>query len=248
MSKKFAAGAEARAIDASALGRFMSGMRGGFAARDVASFARPEGDGADGPVSFSPAPPPKHFSPADPDSNPTEGWDPFDATATAPAADPAPPAQAFDAVSIARAEGFVEGQKAATVDQESIERLAAALARINGFDREALAGRLRQTVLYLVSRLIGETGVSGDLLAGRISAAVELIADSSEPALLRLNPDDLKLVEGRFPDRVFAVADKAVERGGFLIETKTTVIEDGPGAWLAQLAAAIDRTALPDAQ
>lgn len=242
MSKGFAPGAEARSVDAGALGRFMSGMRGGFALRDVA--ARPEGEAPDGPVSFSPAPPPKHFSPADPDSNPTEGWNPLDPSA-APA-DFSEPAQAFDAIAAARAEGFLEGQKAAVVGQESIDRLAAALARINGFDREALAGRLRQTVLYLVTRLVGETGVSGDLLAGRIKAAVDLIADSSEPALLRLNPDDLALVEGRFPDRVFAVADKAVERGGFLIETKTTVIEDGPGAWLAQLAAAIDRTALPD--
>jgi flagellar assembly protein FliH len=38
-----------------------------------------------------------------------------------------------------------------------------------------------------------------------------------------------------------------MERGGFRIETRSTAIEDGPSAWLNQLAAALDRAALPDA-
>ena len=95
--------------------------------------------------------------------------------------------------------------------------------------------------------MVGEIGVAPDLLAKRIDAAVKLLADSSEPALMRLNPEDLALVEGRVPERVSAIGDKTVERGGLVIETRATAIEDGPTAWLAQLAAAIDRVALPDA-
>lgn len=256
MSRAFAAGAEARGVGGDALGKLMAGMRGAFSAIDPGGAAR--GGNAyesQGPVSFSPAPGPKHFSPADPGANPTEGWDPFDPLGTAP--QPAEPAaEPHDDIAQARADGFAAGIAAAEQaassaragDAEAIDRLVAALSRLDSFDREALAQRLRQTVLYLVTRLVGETGVSADLLARRIEAAVALLADSSEPARLRLHPDDLQLVEGRFPDRTLAMADKTLERGAFQIETRTTVIEDGPGAWLAQLAAAIDRTALPDTQ
>lgn len=256
MSRAFAAGTEAHGIGGDALGKLMAGMRGAFSAIDPGGSAR-GGNAyeAQGPVSFSPAPGPRHFSPADPGTNPTEGWDPFDPLGTAAPPEPAADEQ-MDTIARARADGFAAGIAAAEQaalsaragDAEAIDRLVGALSQLNGFDREALAQRLRQTVLYLVTRLVGETGISADLLVGRIEAAVALLADSSEPARLRLHPDDLRLAEGRFPDRTIAVADKTLDRGAFLIETKTTVIEDGPAAWLAQLAAAIDRTALPDTQ
>jgi flagellar assembly protein FliH len=234
----------ARSVDTSALGDYMAGLRGGFSAT---GFNQPAG----GPVHFSPAPGPKHFRPADPDHNPTEGWNPFEAAGEPPVEAVEP---VLDAIDSARAEGFAAGLEAAQRVAASgaaehagaIDRLIAALESMGGFDREALAGRLRQTVLYLVTRMVGEIGVAPDLLVQRIEAAVKLLADSSEPALMRLNPADLALVDGRVPDRVFAIADKAIERGALVIETRTTVIEDGPSGWLNQLAAAIDRTALPD--
>ena len=65
--------------------------------------------------------------------------------------------------------------------------------------------------------------------------------------MLKLNPEDLPLVEGHVPPQVAPIADRGIERGGFRIETRATTIEDGPSAWLAQLAAALDRAALPDA-
>ncbi|WP_298853366.1 FliH/SctL family protein [uncultured Sphingomonas sp.] len=255
MSRAFATGAEAQSVGGDALARLMAGMRGAFSAVDPGGPAR--GHAAyepQGPVSFSPAPGPRHFSPAEPGTNPTEGWDPFDPLGAG--AQPAQPAaEPLDSIAQARADGFAAGIAAAAQaaldarrgDSEAIDRLVAALSRLEGYDRETLARRLRQTVLYLVGRLVGESGVSADLLTGRIEAAVALLADSSEAAKLRLHPDDLKLVEGQLPDRTVAIADKGMERGGFSIETRTTVIEDGPTAWLTQLAAAIDRTALPDA-
>jgi flagellar assembly protein FliH len=236
MSKRFGGAAEAQAVDFGALGAAMSGMRGGFA--------------PGGPVSFSPAPEPKHFSPANPGMKPTAGWDPFD-----PMGDGATePAQAeHDAIEEARAEGFAEGMAAAErmaaargeADAQALGRIAAGLDAMSGFDRDALAGRLRQTVLFLVSRLVGEVGVSAELLAERIAAAAALLADSAELATVRLNPEDLALVDGHLPACAQGAADPAIERGGFRIETRTTAIEDGPSAWLAQLAAALERTALP---
>jgi flagellar assembly protein FliH len=234
---RFTGASEARAVDFGALGAAMSGMRRGFA----------EG----GPVGFSPAPEPKHFRPADPGLKPTAGWDPFDPLGDKPKTD-----IGSDAIDAARAEGFAEGMATAErmaaergeADAQALARIAAVLEATAAFDRDALASCLRQTVLALVTRLVGEAGVSAELLTGRIEAAVALIADTAEPAILRLNPEDLKLLEGHVPAPLLAVQDPAIERGGFRVETRSTAIEDAPSAWLNQLAAALDRAALPDGQ
>jgi flagellar assembly protein FliH len=236
---RFAGAAEAKPVDFGALGAAMSGMRGGFA--------------AGGPVHFSPAPEPKHFHPATPGVNPTAGWDPFDPLGDM--ADAAPAARSPDPIEAARAEGFAEGMAAAErmaaergeADAQALGQLAGLLEMMSAFDRDTLASRLRETVLFLVTRLIGEAGVSQELLHQRIEAAVSLLADSSEVGQLRLNPADLLLVEGHQPARVTLVSDETIGRGGFRIETRATSIEDGPSIWLSQLAAALDGTALPDA-
>lgn len=192
---------------------------------------------------------PKHFSPAEPSHKPTEGWDPFDPE---PAAEP----KAFvDPIAAARAAGYAEGLAAgrAEVDAASaqqaalLEQVSDALARGAHFDRERMAGHLRQTVLHLVTKMIGETGVAPDVLAHRIEAAMDLLADSAESAILRLNPEDVALVDGHLPETVFPVGDPHVVRGGFVIESASTIVEDGPDLWLEQLAQAIDRVPIPPA-
>ncbi len=188
---------------------------------------------------------PKHFSPAAPDTNPTEGWDPMDAEAE--------PTPFIDPIETAREAGFAEGVAAARAEMEAaaardgamLTGLAAALAQAGGFDRDLLAGRLRATVMALVSRVIGEAGVSADLLARRVEAATDLLADASESAMLRVHPDDVALLDGHLPASVFAVGDEQVARGSFVLEAASTIVEDGPELWLDQLTAAIDRVALP---
>lgn len=210
----------------------------GFAPSDVTrmgsrNFAEPAG--------------PKHFSPADPTTNPTEGWDPFEADARnghGPFSDP---------IAAAHAAGFAEGQATAIAEAEDakareaalLEQVSSALAAGAHFDRERMAGQLRQTVLHLVSKMVGEVGVAPDVLAGRITAAVDMLADSAESALLRLHPDDLPLLEGNLPATIFAVGDPHVARGGFVIESASTIVEDGPDLWLEQLAQAIERVPIP---
>jgi flagellar assembly protein FliH len=119
------------------------------------------------------------------------------------------------------------------------------LAQGAHFDRERMAGHLRQTVLHLVTKMIGETGVAPDVLAGRIEAATDMLADSAESAILRLHPDDVASVQSYLPKTVFPVGDSSVARGGFVIESASTIVEDGPDMWLEQLAQAIDRVPIP---
>lgn len=192
---------------------------------------------------------PKHFSPADPGHKPTEGWDPFDP-------EPAPePKEFVDPIAAARAAGYAEGLAAGRAEADAaaaqqaalLQQVSDALSKGAHFDRERMAGHLRQTVLHLVAKMIGETGVAPDVLATRIDAATEMLADGAESAILRLHPDDVALVQGHLPKTVFPVGDPHVARGGFVIESASTIVEDGPDMWLEQLAQAIDRVPIPPA-
>ena len=248
MSDGFVAGFAARhSAPPERLARAMSPPPG-FAPKVVASAGGSEPGFASEPVHFRPASGPKHFSPADRATNPTEGWDPLDPTI---AKEPAH----IDPVAEARAAGYAEGLAAAAAaaddvfarDHALLADIAATLGDAGRVDRAAMANRLRQTVMLLLSRLVGEVGVSPELLAGRIGAAAELLADAGESALLRVHPADVALLEGRLPDSIFAAGDASVERGGFVLESASTMVEDGPDRWLEQLAQAIDRIPVPPA-
>lgn len=226
----------------------------GFAAADIRDRAtsvprRPTGFAAQAAnaqpqSSAAPASGPKHFSPADKDHNPTQGWDPLDPGSETESV--------LDPLIAAHAAGYAEGLAAAAAasqgtaarDQALLVELAAALGT-DRLDRDRVATQLRQTVLLLVAKLVGEIGVSPDLLAGRIETATELLADSAEAALLRVHPDDVALIEGKLPKSVFAAGDANIARGSFVLESASTIVEDGPAMWLDQLASAIDRIAVP---
>lgn len=212
---------------------------------------------ADRPIGFAPADilarlrdstpeaGPKHFHPADRDTNPTEGWDPLDAAGHATGF--------IDPLEAARAAGYAEGLAAANAgamqaaerDRALLDDLLAALRADDRIDRDAIAGKLRQTVTFLVGKLVGEVGVSADILSARIEAAAALLADAAESAMLRVHPDDVALLDNRLPSTIFPVGDATVARGSFVLEAASTIVEDGPDLWLEQLTQAIDRVAVP---
>lgn len=229
MSEGFVAGFAARhAVAASLLKQAFAPPTGGFAAADPRE--RQAG--------------PRHFSPADPTDNPTAGWDPLDADA--------PPSPFVDPLEAAHAAGYAEGlAAAAAATQAKTSRDAALLTGIGAalgdgrIDRDAMAAQLRQTVLLLVTRIVGDVGVEADRLAQRVEVAADLLADKAESAMLRAHPDDVTLLDGRLPATIFPVGDATVSRGSFVLESASTVVEDGPALWMEQLAAAIDRVPLP---
>ena len=53
------------------------------------------------------------------------------------------------------------------------------------------------------------------------------------------------LVEGKLPTTLFAVGDASIARGSFVLESASTIVEDGPDRWLDQLTQAIERVAVP---
>ncbi len=177
----------------------------------------------------------------------------------APSLDPVAAAMAeeppLDPLIEAHQAGYDAGYAAARAENDAqtardlvlLEGIAAALKSDERVDRECIARQLRQTVLHLVARLVGETGISADLLAGRVEAASDLLADASESAILRVNPADVALLEGRLPETVFAVGDAHLARGSFVLEAASTIVEDGPELWLEQLTRALDKVAVPAA-
>lgn len=238
------------------MSEFVAGLsaRQGIAEALQRAFAPPIGFAprAVGPRDAAPMVEPRHFSPAEPGHKPTEGWNPFDPD---PAVAQEQSHDFIDPVAAAHEAGYAEGFAAARAEVEGLAKAQAALlqqvsdALSQGahFDRERMAGHLRQTVLHLVTRMIGEVGIAPDVLAARIDTATDMLADSAESAILRLHPDDVALVEGKLPKTVFPIGDPAVMRGGFVIESASTIVEDGPDLWLEQLATAIDRVPIPPA-
>jgi flagellar assembly protein FliH len=186
-----------------------------------------------------------HFSPADRSANPTHGWDPLNCDAGSNAY--------LDPLVEAHAAGYAEGMAAAAAelqasgdrDRALIAQLAQGLSAGGHIDRESLAERLRATVLSLATRIVGEVGIAPDVLAGRITAATDCLADATESAMLRVHPDDVALLDGRLPRTVFAIGDTTLARGSFVLESASTVVEEGPAEWLEQLATAIDKVPAP---
>ena len=239
----FAAGFSARHNAAArALHQAFDQPSDGFAPADLK--ARAAGKGR--PKSFSPQESsPKSFSPADPDHDPTHGWDPLN---------PQVEDSGFnDPIETARGAGFAEGvAQGRLLEREAHERdlalmqsLTHALKTSDRIDREQLARQLREAVMSLVRKLVGDVGVSGDLLAGRIVAAADLLADSAEAAMLRVHPDDVALLADKLPATILPVGDASIDRGSFVLESASTIVEEGPELWLEQLAHAIDRVAVP---
>jgi len=225
----------------------------GFAPRDLkaragrASSRRPTASAKpdDGEAGFSPQPVGARFAQAAAD-------------AAAAAADPdgfspTEPAHFIDPIAEARAEGYAQGfhegheqgELERERDQATLRGLGEALKSAERVDRDLVAGRLRQTVLFLVSKIIGDIGVSPELLTKRIEAATDLIADGAENATLRVNPEDLPLLKDSLPAGIHPLGDALIERGSFVLESASTLVEDGPDLWLEQLAQAIERVGVP---
>jgi len=243
----FVAGFAARHDTAAHLLQAAFAPPSGFSPREMwATLERTMGGAAAAAPAPEPRSGPRHFSPADPGGDkPTRGWDPLDTEAE--------PSGFIDPVETAHAAGYAEGLAAAAAaarasgdrDRALLTQLAAALANGHQLDRDHIAGQLRQTVLLLVNKLVGECGVAPAVLNARIEAAAELLAEAGESALLRLHPDDLPLVEGSLPKTIFAAGDASLTRGSFVLESASTLVEDGPELWLGQLAEAIDRVPVP---
>ena len=171
-------------------------------------------------------------------ANPTHGWDPLRCDAGANAF--------LDPLAEAHAAGYAEGQAAAAAELQVQAPSATArfspisrrgLAAGTHIDRGPLAERLRATVLHLVTRIVGEVGIAARR-ARRAGACRHglprrrrRIGDAAR-APRRCS----RYSKAACPPPSSRSATPNLARGSFVLESASTMVEDGPEAWLEQLA------------
>ena len=147
------------------------------------------------------------------------------------------------------ARGWEEGRRTAELElageKEAVARLAESLETLRPEPGNALALVLAEAVDRLVRQIVGAGAIDAAQLVARAEAAAALIADELAPARLRLNPEDVPLLEAaRIP--VALVADASLARGSLIIECGEGWIEDGPAIRLERLRAELDRMGAPE--
>lgn len=159
----------------------------------------------------------------------------------------AAPVEEVDPVEVFRAECFAQGfdegvrvtQEALGQDRQAHERLAAALEQLSPVDSGTLSAMLSAAVLRLVRQVVGEVAVDPETLRARCAAVAACIEEDDDKAVLRLNPDDLPLMNGAAIG-VRLVPDARIGRGSVRLDSADGWVEDGPDVRLARLQALLD--------
>ena len=147
---------------------------------------------------------------------------------------------------IAYLRGLDEGRTTAeaefAAERDAIGRLAETLQSLRPEPTLPLAMLLAETVDRLVKQIAGEVEIDGLSLLARAKAAAALIGEATQPARLKVHPEDLALFDDCDLD-IPVEGDLALERGAVMIETADGWIEDGPAIRLERLRAELDKVA-----
>ncbi|WP_313433948.1 FliH/SctL family protein [Novosphingobium sp.] len=164
-----------------------------------------------------------------------------------PSPDPAP--EPSDPIAEAFSHGFTMGhdqalQEArvrAETEAAALQRLSLAFEKMDEALEEELRMRLRDTVTALCEVAIAPMAIEPDALLRRIGVAVAMLRRAEDERLIRLHPDDLRLVSPRLSAEWQVQPDNTLERGTIRIETATGGIEDGPANWRRAITEALQR-------
>lgn len=161
-------------------------------------------------------------------------------------------AEAVTSIETLRNEAFAEGfeQGRQTVLQEFArerEALAELIRSAEALQPEStgpLAAVLAETVTRFVRQIVGEVKIDPAMLRERAATIAEMVTAESGPARLRMNPDDIAMLDG--VDLGIATApDHHLVSGQIVLETGEGWIEDGPQVRLAKLRTQLDSMGLP---
>ena len=146
------------------------------------------------------------------------------------------------------AEGFEQGRQTVMMEfareREALAELIRSAEALQPEDSGPLAAVLAETVSRFVRQIVGEVQIDPKTLKERAEAIAELVTAESGPARLRMNPDDIALLEG-LDIGLPTAPDHHLVSGQIVLETGEGWIEDGPQVRLAKLRAQLDNMALP---
>ncbi|MFO1255769.1 MAG: FliH/SctL family protein [Sphingomonadaceae bacterium] len=141
------------------------------------------------------------------------------------------------------AAGLAEARQAAIAaseaEAEGRARIELSLARLDGELAEQLRQKLFATVEALCEAAIAPLALDKAGLAARVERAAAMLARADDDKLLRLHPDDLKLVARNLPKGLEVLEDSTLERGALRIESQAGGVEDGPVHWRRAIAEAL---------
>lgn len=161
---------------------------------------------------------------------------------------PSPPGSASeDPLALAWADGYqagvgkarTEAQMLAAQDEAARAAIELSLARLDGDLAEALRQKLYATVEALCEAAIEPLMLDKAALAARVERAAGMLARADDERVLRLHPEDIKLIGKRLPEGLDVRPDPALERGALRVETASGGVEDGPGHWRRAIAEAL---------
>lgn len=153
------------------------------------------------------------------------------------------PAAEKDPLAIAWAEGFAQGQLLAqadradadAADEAARERLGLNLRRIEAELAEDLRRRLIETVTRLCEATLEPYALDNDVLVRRVERAVAMLSRADDSRVIRLNPEDRRLIADSLASDWTVTDDPALPRGSLRVETETGGVEDGPDHWRRSL-------------
>lgn len=137
------------------------------------------------------------------------------------------------------AEAHAAGLELAEAEDAARARIELSLARLDGELAEQLRQKLFATVEALCEAAIAPLALDKAALAARVERAAAMLARADDERVLRLHPDDLKLIKTRLPKDLDVLADPALERGALRVESSNGGVEDGPEHWRRAIAEAL---------
>jgi flagellar assembly protein FliH len=169
----------------------------------------------------------------------------------APMPEPEPPAP--DPIAEAAAQSYAQGaadtraamEAQAAQDEAARAPLAHAFARIDGELAEQFRQRLMETVVALCEATLAPLALDRDALARRVERAAAMFSRADDERLIRLHPEDLRLIKPQLPKDWHYAPDPALERGAIRVEQRQGGVEgggveDGPTGWRNAIAQALD--------
>lgn len=113
------------------------------------------------------------------------------------------------------------------------------MAKLDSDQAEQLRQKLTATVAALCEASLAPLALDPAALAARVERATAMLARADDDKVLRLHPDDLKLIAKQLPEDLDVLEDSALERGALRIETASGGVEDGPAHWHRAIAEAL---------
>lgn len=152
-----------------------------------------------------------------------------------------------DPISEAFAQGYAQGiddaraeaAAAAIAEAAASEKLALAFSQLDERLEEQLRQRLRDTVSALCEAALAPLALDEDMLLRRVATAASMLARADDGRVIRLHPQDLRLIAPQLRGEWDVQADPALERGEIRVEGVNGGVEDGPQVWRRAIAEAL---------